>query len=82
MLNLKFVFLLEYQNIKTFFAKGYVLNWFEGVFVVRIVKSTVPQTYVISNLKGEEIAGTFLENELEKNKSKRVQSWKSNKEKR
>ena len=30
------------------------------------VKNTVPWTYVISDLKGEEIAGTFYEIELQK----------------
>ena len=37
----------------------------------------------ISDLKGEAIVGTFYEKELpKKKKSKRVYSWKSNKEKR
>ena len=35
-------------------------------------KNTVPRTYVISDLKVEEIVGTFYEKELQKNKSKRV----------
>ena len=42
---------LKYTNI---FAKGYVPNWSEEVF-----KNTVPWTYVISDLNGEEIVGTF-----------------------
>ena len=47
----------KYKNI---FAKGYVPNWSEEVFVIKKVKITVPWTYVISDLKGEEIGGTFL----------------------
>ena len=47
----------KYKNI---FAKGYVLNWSEEVFVTKKVKNTVPWTSVISGLKGEEIGGTFL----------------------
>ena len=31
------------------------------------VKNTVPWTYVISDLKGEEIIGAFYEKELQKN---------------
>ena len=33
--------------------------------MIKNVKSTVPWIYVISNLKGEEIFGTFYENELQ-----------------
>ena len=51
----------KYKNI---FAKGYTPNWYEEVFVIKKVKSTVPWTYVISDLKGEEIVGTFYEKEL------------------
>ena len=41
----------KYKNI---FAKGYTPNWFEEVFVIKKVKNTVPWTYVINDLKGEE----------------------------
>ena len=69
-LNLKLVMLLEYQNIKTFFAKGYVPNWSEEVFLITIVENTVPWLYVISDLKGEEIFGTFYKKELQKTSQK------------
>ena len=62
--------LLEYQNIKTFFAKGYVPNWSEEVFLITIVENTVPWLYVISDLKGEEIFGTFYKKELQKTSQK------------
>ena len=52
-----------YKNI---FAKGYMLKWSEEVFVIRKVKNTVPWTYVINDLNGEEITGTFYEKELQK----------------
>ena len=39
--------------------KGYVPNWFEEDFVIIKVKNTVPWTYVIRDLNGEETAGTF-----------------------
>ena len=38
----------------------------EEVFVIKKVKSTVPWTYVINDLNGEEIIGTFYEKELQK----------------
>ena len=51
---------------KNIFSKGYVPNWSEEVFVVSKVKDTVPWTYVINDLNGEEIIGTFYEKELQK----------------
>ena len=53
----------KYKNI---FAKGYAPNWSEEVFVVNKIKNTVPWTYAISDLNGEEITGTFYEKELQK----------------
>ena len=52
----------KYKNI---FAKGYTPNWSEEVFVIKKVKNTVPWTYVINDLNGEEIIGIFDEKELE-----------------
>ena len=49
---------LKYKNI---FGKDYVPNCSEEVFVIKKVKNTVRWTYVISDLKGEEIIGTFYE---------------------
>ena len=53
----------KYKNI---FAKVYMPNWSEEVFVIKEVKNTVPWTYVINDLTGEEITGTFYEKELQK----------------
>ena len=47
------------SKYKFIFAKGYVPNWSEEVFVITKVKNTVPWTYVISDLKGEDIVATF-----------------------
>ena len=58
--------MLEYQNIKTFLLKGYAPNWSEEVFVVSKIKNTVPWTYVVSDLNGEKITGSFYEKELQK----------------
>ena len=41
-------------------------NWSEEVFFIKKVKNTVPWTYVINDLNGEEIIGTFYEKELQK----------------
>ena len=53
----------KYKNI---FAKGYIRNWSGDVFVIKKVKNTLPWTYVISDLNGEEIVGTFYEKGLQK----------------
>ena len=57
----------KYKNI---FAKGYTPNWSEEVFVVSKIKNTVPWTYIINDLNGEEINGTFYEKELQKTNQK------------
>ena len=50
---------------KNSFAKGYVPNWPEEVFVTKNLKILfVPWTYVISDLQREEIVGTFYEKKL------------------
>ena len=70
--NLKFkvgdhVRISKYKNI---FAKGYTPNWPEEVFVINKIKNTVPWTYVINNLNGEEIIGSFYAKELQKTNQK------------
>ena len=53
----------KYKNI---FANGYLPNWSEEVFVIKEIKNTVSWTYVINDLDGKEIIGTFYEKELQK----------------
>ena len=53
-------------RISKFFAKGYTPNWSEEIFVIKKIKNTVPWSYVINDLNGEEIIRTFFENELQK----------------
>ena len=53
----------KYKNI---LGKGYTRNWSEEVFVIKKVKNTVSWTYVIKDLNGEEIVGTFYEKEFQK----------------
>ena len=68
--NFKLVIMLEYKNYKNFFANSYTPNWSEEVFVIKKVKNTVPWTYVINDLNGKEIVGTFYQNELQKTDQK------------
>ena len=62
--------IVRISKCKNIFAKGYAPNLSEKVFVVKKVKSTVPWTYVISDLKGKEIFGMFYEKELQKRNQK------------
>ena len=48
----------KYKNI---FAKGYMPNWSEEIFIIKKIKDTVPWTYVLNDLNGEEIIGPFTE---------------------
>ena len=63
----------KYKNI---FAKGYTPNWSEEVFVIKKVKNTVPWTYVINDLNGDEIIGTFYEKELQRTNQQQFRTEK------
>ena len=41
-------------------------NWSEEILVISKIENTVPWTYVINDLNGEEIFGTFYGKELQK----------------
>ena len=45
----------KYKNI---FAKGYIPNWSEEIFIISKIKSTVPWACVLNDLNGEEIIVT------------------------
>ena len=57
---------MRISKYKKIFAKGYTRNWSEEIFMIIEIKNTVPWTYVINDLNGEEIIGTFHEKELQK----------------
>ena len=53
----------RYKNI---FAKGYTPNWSREIFIVNKINDTVPYTYNIKDLNGEEIIGSFYDKEFQK----------------
>ena len=53
--------ILKSKKKKNSFAKGYTQNLPEEVFVVSKIKNTVPWTYMISDLNGEELQKTSQE---------------------
>ena len=64
------------SKFKNVFAKGYKLNWSEEMSIIKKIKNTVPWTYVISDLNGEEIVGSFYEKELQKTNQKKFRTEK------
>ena len=53
---------------KTTFERGYTPRWTEEVFTISQVQNTAPVTYKIIDYNGEEIQGTFYEQELQNTK--------------
>ena len=68
-----FVRISKYKNI---FAKGYMSNWSEEVFVISKIKNTVPWTYLINDLNGQEVTGSFYAKELQKISQKEFRTEK------
>ena len=58
------------SKYKNTFAKGYMSNWSEEVFILNKIQNTVPWTYVIKYLNNEDIIGAFYEKELQKTNQK------------
>ena len=54
------------SKFKNIFAKGYTPNWSKEIFVVNKIKKTVPWTYELKDLNGEDIIGSFHDRELQK----------------
>ena len=64
------------------FAKGYLPNFTEEVFIVVKVLKTEPQTYIIKDLNGEEIKGTFYNEELSRYDSELYEMKRCSKERK
>ena len=56
------------SKFKNIFAKGYTPNWSREIFIVYKINDTVPYTYNLKDLNGEEIIDTFYDRELQKTK--------------
>ena len=54
---------VQISKLKNIFAEDYTPNWSEKVFVIKRVKNTVPRTFVIGDLNGEENFGTIYKKE-------------------
>ena len=54
------------SKFKNIFAKGYTPNWSTEIFIINKINDTVPYTYNLKDLNGEEIIGSFYDRELQK----------------
>ena len=52
------------------FDKGYTQRWTEEIFKISKIQLTIPVTYKITDYNGEEIQGSFYEQELQKTSQK------------
>ena len=53
------------SRVKGLFEKGYLPNWSEQIYKISEVRLTSPVTYIIKDLKGDVIKGSFYEQELQ-----------------
>ena len=58
---------------KNMFDKGYTQRWTEEVFKISKIQLTIPVAYKITDYNGEEIQGSFYEQELQKTLQKRFE---------
>ena len=61
---------VKISKFKNVFANGYTPKWSKEIFVTKKIKNSVPWTYVVSDLNGEEIVGSFYEKECQKTNHK------------
>jgi hypothetical protein len=68
LINLKFEIgnKVRICKIKKTFEKGYLPNFTIEIFIIDKILPSHPPTYIIKDLLGEEIEGTFYETELQK----------------
>ena len=58
--------LVRINKTKRTFDKGYLPNWTRELFkIIRVNKTHYPVTYVLEDLNGERIAGTFYTHEIQ-----------------
>ena len=55
----KIGYIVRLWQYKSIFAKGYTPSWSEEVFVIKKVKKAALWIYVLSDLNGEKVVGTF-----------------------
>lgn len=64
--------IVRISKYKSVFEKGYTPNWTTELFKIRKVCSTLPTTYLLEDMTGHNIKGSFYVYELQKTKHKDV----------
>ena len=54
------------SRTKAVFEQGYLPNYSEEIYIINKAQKTIPPTYKLKDLLGEEIEGSFYEKELQK----------------
>ena len=67
--------IVRLNRSKQVFEKGYEPSWTREIFKVSKVKHTVPWTYIITDLKGDPIEGSFYEPELQLSHQTAPENW-------
>ena len=57
---------MRISKYREIFDKSYKGNWSEELFIINKIQPTVPITYKIKDLLGEDIKGSFYRQELQK----------------
>ena len=70
--SLKLGMTVRISSAKQTFRKGYLPLWSGELFTICRVLATTPQTFVIEDVNGDEIAGTFYQQELQRVGGKEV----------
>ena len=55
-------------KLRKTFDKGYIQRWTEEIFTISKIQLAISVTYKITDYNGEEIQGSFYEQELQKTK--------------
>ena len=71
--------MLEFQNTKTSLLKDTLKIGQKKFLLLAKLNNTVPWTYVISDLNGEPIVGSFYEKELQKTSQEKIIKRKGDK---
>ena len=75
LLNSKLVIMSEYQTIKILLQEALFQIGLKKFLWLKKVKNTAPWTYVISDLDGEQIIGTFYKKKNYIKKIKKNLEW-------
>ena len=54
------------SRIKGIFEHGFLPNWSEQIYKIHKINNSIPVTYILKDLQGEIIVGSFYDEELQK----------------